>query len=223
MTNDELTNRLLSEAAEEAFWADGANDLSAMRETPPKERKVYDLDERTAQFGEGIVRFALTIPKGPVTNRLIDQLVGAGTSVGANYCEADDAYSRNEFRKNIGICKKEARETKFQLRMVVTAVPELKPQARGLWQEAKELHLIFAAILRRTPRQEGRMTNDGMTKAKAEAERLSKENLARRQAELAELRTILEKMPDDPMAKPLLASRVHSLEAELKQLEIDIR
>ncbi|MBI4326984.1 MAG: four helix bundle protein, partial [Chloroflexi bacterium] len=112
------------------------------------------LEERTARFGEAIVDFALTIPQGPVTNRLIGQLVGSGTSVGANYCEADDAYSRNEFRKNSGTCKKEARETKFQLRMVVRAVPALKPQARKLWQEAKELHLIFAAILRRTPRAE---------------------------------------------------------------------
>ncbi len=89
-----------------------------------------------------------------MTNRLIDQLVGAGTSVGANYCEADDAYSRNEFRKYICICKKEARETKFQLRMVVRAVPASKAQARVLWQEAREPHLIFAAILRKTPRAE---------------------------------------------------------------------
>lgn len=59
------------------------------------------------------------------------------------------------------------------------------------------------------------MTNDGMTKAQAGASRLSQENLARQQAELAELRTILEKMPDDPLAKPLLASRVRSMEAEL--------
>ena len=163
MTNDEKNTRLLNEAAEEAFWAGGTGELLAMRETPNGKERVYDLEERTARFGEAIIDFALAIPQGPVTNRLISQLVGAGTSIGANYCEADDAYSRNEFRKNIGICKKEARETKFQLRMVVRAVPSLKPQARALWQEAKELHLIFAAILRRTPRQTGRMTNDGMT------------------------------------------------------------
>ena len=154
MTNDEINGRLPCEAAEEAFWDDEGNAELVLRETSASERKVYDLEERTARFGETIIDFALTIPKGPVTNRLIDQLVGAGTSVGANYCEADDAYSRNEFRKNIGICKKEAREAKFQLRMVVRAAPALKPRARKLWQEAKELHLIFAAILRRTPRQE---------------------------------------------------------------------
>ncbi len=218
MTNDETNSRLLSEAAEEAFWANGANEPLAMRETPPGAPKVYDLEERTALFGEAIVRFALTIPQGPVTNRLIDQLVGAGTSVGANYCEADDAYSRNEFRKNIGICKKEARETKFQLRMAVTAVPQLKPEARKLWQEAKELHLIFAAILRRTPRDER-----GRPERRANNAGNQGHLLARLQAELAGLRTIFERMPDDPLAKPLMASRVESLQAEVDQMQKELK
>ena len=81
--------------------------------------------------------------------RLIEQLVGAGTSVGANYCEADDGVSRKDFKNKIGTCRKEARETKFFLRMVATAEPGLKPEARGLWQEAKELHLIFSKIWRK--------------------------------------------------------------------------
>jgi four helix bundle protein len=80
---------------------------------------------------------------------LINQLVGAGTSVGANYCEADDAVSRKDFKNKIGICRKEARETKFFLRMVATAEPGLKTEARILWQEAKELHLIFSKIWRK--------------------------------------------------------------------------
>ena len=72
-----------------------------------------------------------------------------GTSGGANYCEADDAVSKKEFLVTINRCRKEARETKFFLRMIATAEPSLKPEARTLWQEAKELHLIFAAIFRR--------------------------------------------------------------------------
>ena len=88
------------------------------------------------------------VPQGPITNRLIDQLVGAGTSVGANYCEADDAVSKKDFRNKISICKREARESKFFVRMLVRAVPELREQAKPLWQEAKELHLIFAKIYR---------------------------------------------------------------------------
>jgi four helix bundle protein len=94
--------------------------------------KPYDLEERTALFGESIIRFAKRVPVSAVTNRLIDQLVGAGTSVGANYCEADDAVSKKDFRHKISISKREARETKFFLRMIATAVPELKEEAKPL-------------------------------------------------------------------------------------------
>src|SRR5438552_8122603 len=80
---------------------------------------------------------------------LIGQAVRAGTSVGANYCEADDAVSKKEFRCKIGTCKKEARETKYWLRMIAAAEEAMKEPARVLWQEAKELHLIFAAIFRK--------------------------------------------------------------------------
>ena len=112
---------------------------------PPR----YDLEERTARFGEAIIRFAKKIPKNPVNNRLIDQLVGTGTSIGANYCEADDAVSKRDFRNKIGTCRKEAKETKFFLRMIATAEENLRAEARELWQEAKELHLIFCSIFRK--------------------------------------------------------------------------
>ena len=110
--------------------------------------KPYDLEDRTTAFAEDIIDFEKTIPVTPVTRRLIDQVVGAGTSVGANYCEADDAVSKKDFRHKISISKREARETKFFLRMIAKAVPELSDQARPLWQEAKELHLIFTKIYR---------------------------------------------------------------------------
>jgi four helix bundle protein len=84
-----------------------------------------------------------------VSAPLIPQLVRAGTSVGANYVEADDADSKKDFRFKIGLCRREARETKHWLRMVVAAEPQLRDDARVLWQEAKELNLIFGAIRRR--------------------------------------------------------------------------
>ena len=113
-----------------------------------EDKRVYDLEERTARFGEAVIGFAKRLPKNPVVLPLIRQIVRSGTSVGANYCEADDAVSKKDFRHKISICKKEARETKHWLRMIVCADPHAKQEARGLWQEAKELHLIFAAILR---------------------------------------------------------------------------
>lgn len=135
------------ELAEEAFWGVEANALPMMRDEATA-RPVYDLEERTAKFGEAIIQFAKKIPQNPVNNRLISQLVGAGTSVGANYCEADDGVSKKDFKNKIGTCKKEARETKFFLRMIATAEEQLKSEARILWCEAKELHLIFCKIWR---------------------------------------------------------------------------
>jgi four helix bundle protein len=114
------------------------------------EKPAFDLEERTALFGEAVIQFAKTIPKNPVTTPLISQIVRSGTSVGANYCEADDAVSKKDFKNKIGTCRKEARETKLWLRMIAAAEPELKAEARKLWQEAKELHLIFAAIWRKS-------------------------------------------------------------------------
>ena len=108
--------------------------------------KKYDLEERTAKFGEKVIMFCKKIPKGPITNPLIVQLVKCATSVGANYSEADDAESKQDFKHKIGICKKESREAKHFIRMAVIAIPELKEEAKPLWQEAKELNLIFNSI-----------------------------------------------------------------------------
>src|SRR5260370_23942652 len=147
MTNVEgmIKHEARRRADEDAFW--GIDQTLVVREDAPAQR-VYDLEERTAHFGEAVIDFARTIPQTVVTSQLISQLVGAATSVGANYVEADDAVSKREFLKNIGTCRKEAREVKHFLRMVVRAVPKLKPTARSLWLEAKELHPIFSKICR---------------------------------------------------------------------------
>ncbi|KKT87873.1 MAG: hypothetical protein UW87_C0022G0006 [Candidatus Moranbacteria bacterium GW2011_GWC2_45_10] len=110
----------------------------------------FDLEERTAKFGEDIIKFCKELPKNTVTVPIIGQLVRSGTSVGANYCEADDAESRKDFKHKIGICKKESRESKHWLRMIAIACEEKKEKARELWKEAKELNLIFNAIINST-------------------------------------------------------------------------
>src|SRR2546423_8175996 len=117
MTNDEgMTKAENAGDAEERFWMDG--ETVVIREGPD-EKRICDLEERTARCGESVIDFAKTIPQNAVTNRLIGQLVGAATSVGANYVEGDDAVSKKAFQKNIGPCRKEARETKHFLRMAV--------------------------------------------------------------------------------------------------------
>jgi four helix bundle protein len=117
-------------------------DSAAVQSDPAagrSKRRPYDLEERTALFGETVIEFAKQVPVNPVTRSLIDQLVRAGTSVGANYCEADDASSNKEFRQKIGYCRKEARETKHWVRMIAKAEPELREAAVCVWQESKEI------------------------------------------------------------------------------------
>ena len=112
-------------------------------------RHPFDLEERTARFGEAIIGFVKKIPRNPVNNRLIDQLVGCGTGIGGNYCEANEGMSKRDFRSVICRCVKEAKETKFFLRMIAAAEPKLAEEARELYSEAKQLHLIFASIFRK--------------------------------------------------------------------------
>jgi four helix bundle protein len=106
------------------------------------------LEERLEKFGEKIIEFARKMPKDVVTLPIIGQMVASATSMGANYCEANDGESKKDFKHKIGICRKESKETMHWLRMSAKACPELADKARILWQEAKEYNLIFGSIAR---------------------------------------------------------------------------
>jgi four helix bundle protein len=112
----------------------------------PESNGRLDLEERTAWFGEAIVRFSKKIPRDPANDTLISQLVGAGTSVGASYCEAVGKASNKDFKTAIGRCKKGAKQTMFFLRMIAAAERSLAEEAGLLYREAKDLMLIFASI-----------------------------------------------------------------------------
>ncbi len=107
----------------------------------------FDLGERTAKFGEEIIGFAKTLERSEINHPLIGQLISSGTSIGANYMDADGAESKKDFRHKIGICKKESKETKHWLRMISEANPNKSIECRKLSQEAQELTLIFSSIL----------------------------------------------------------------------------
>ena|SRR3990167_11074722 len=107
----------------------------------------YDLQERTAKFGEDAIEFALLLPETAVNRPLISQFVRSSTSTGANYMEADGAESKKDFEHKTGIARKEAKETTHWLRMIAKANPDKKEQYRVLWKEAHELALIFSKII----------------------------------------------------------------------------
>ncbi len=109
--------------------------------------KKYDLEERTGKFGTNTIKFVKAIPRNLVDNIFISQLIRSATSVGANYCEADCAESRKDFEHKIAICKKEAKESKHWLKMILVSNPDLKEKIKPLFKEAVELNLIFSAII----------------------------------------------------------------------------
>jgi four helix bundle protein len=128
----------------ENSWA--LSEDSGPESTP---RREFDLEERTASFGENVVRFCKRVPRNPTSDPLVQQRVRAGTSVGANYIEASERVSKKDFRFSISRCVKEAKETKYFLRMIAAAESALAPEARQIYREAHELHLIFATIYRK--------------------------------------------------------------------------
>ena len=91
--------------------------------------------------------FCKEIKQDNINKSILNQIVRSGTSIGANYCEADGAESGKDFRHKIAICKKEAKETKHWLKMITKANPEKIEECRIFWQEAQELTLIFSSIL----------------------------------------------------------------------------
>ena len=111
-----------------------------------KTRKPYDLEERTAVFGENVVKFCRTVKSDNIASPLINQFVRSATSIGANYMEANGASSKKDFVNKIFIRKKECQESKHWLRMLSSAFPDRAEELRKFWKECQELTLIFQKI-----------------------------------------------------------------------------
>lgn len=109
--------------------------------------KKYDLEERTAIFSEKIIKLCREIKENNINKPLVSQLIRSGSSIGANYCEANNASSKKDFQNKIFICKKECQETKYWLRLMSVCCPEDKKELRTLWKETQELTMIFQKII----------------------------------------------------------------------------
>jgi len=113
-------------------------------------KQKYNLEERTTQFSEEVIDFIKILPSNFVSKPLIDQLLRSATSIGANYCEANEANSRKDFINKIAIAKKESKETKYWLRIIAHTFPNFNTEIVKLFKEAEELNLILAAIIRKS-------------------------------------------------------------------------
>jgi len=110
------------------------------------EPNKYDLEERTAKFGEDVIMLCKIIKITIYTEPIIKQILRSATSVGANYMEANGASSKKDFCHKIFICKKEAQETKHWLRMLSSASEQHHDKIKELLDEAIQLSMIFHKI-----------------------------------------------------------------------------
>jgi four helix bundle protein len=109
--------------------------------------RPYDIQDRALLFATEIVDFCRpALPPGMIVRELARQLLRSGTSIGANLEEADAGQSKPDFRSKIAISRKEARETRYWLRLMVHTDPQLQPRADPLIDEARQLINILTTI-----------------------------------------------------------------------------
>ena len=111
-----------------------------------KNNKPYNLEERTLKFGKNIVWLCKALPFNTVNKRLGDQIIRSGTSIGANYREANETDTKRDFKNRIRISKKEAKETIYWLELIIEANANLKEKITPLLEESKELMKILGSI-----------------------------------------------------------------------------
>ena len=114
--------------------------------------QTFDLEERTAVFAESIIDFCREAKGDLISDKIVSQLVRSGTSIGANYHEANECNSKKDFVHKLLIAKKEAKETMYWLRMIARSNPDKKEKTRLFWQEAKEFVLIFSSAIKNSGR-----------------------------------------------------------------------
>ncbi len=115
--------------------------------TEIQKTKRYDLEDRTLEFGKRVLRLSKALPKNTINFKLIDQFVRSGTSMGANYREANETETKKDFKFRMRICRKEGKETIYWINLIVEANPEFEKRVQSLLEENYELVKIFASIL----------------------------------------------------------------------------
>ena len=112
-----------------------------------KSTKQYDLEDRTLAFAKKTRAFTKDLPRTISNIEDIKQLVKASGSVGANYIEANEALSKKDFKMRIKICRKEAKECGYWLKLIEVSHPDLEKEREILLEESIELMKIFGSIL----------------------------------------------------------------------------
>jgi four helix bundle protein len=105
-----------------------------------------ELEKRTRKFAVTIIRLSTTSPNTPEGRVIRNQITKAGTSIGANYREANRARSRSDFKSKIKICESEASETQYWLEVIVELKWLFWEKVKSEYEECSELLAIFTSI-----------------------------------------------------------------------------
>jgi four helix bundle protein len=111
-----------------------------------KYKREFDLEDRTVDFSSNLIKALACTQKTQANLIIINQLLRSGTSIGANYHEANEAMTPKDFKNLIRISKKEAKETIYWLKLLINVEPLKKEQMKTLLDEASQLVRIFASI-----------------------------------------------------------------------------
>lgn len=112
--------------------------------------KKFDLEERTLIFAKKVIDLIRKLPKNTVNFEISSQVIRSTGSIGANYREANDSLGKKDFFMRVRICRKEAKETKYWLELLLHNDPELTVTIHPLITESSELIKIFSAILNKS-------------------------------------------------------------------------
>ena len=115
-------------------------------------REKYDLEERSLHFAMNVRELMKQIPRSISTIEYGKQLIRSSASIGANYIEANESLGNKDFLMHMKICRKEAKETKYWLKLldIPSSKTDTNETREKLIDEAYEFVKIFNAIVTKT-------------------------------------------------------------------------
>ncbi|MHB8105088.1 MAG: four helix bundle protein [Dehalococcoidales bacterium] len=108
--------------------------------------KEFDLEKRTTEFAKAVIKLCKRLPRNPINDRVVGQVVGAAGSVGANYREANDSIGNKDIILRMKIARREAKESQHWLELILEANNN-ETDIRPLIKESIELIKILSSII----------------------------------------------------------------------------
>ena len=124
--------------------------LETKPNTSKRSSKRFDLEDRTLAFAKRVRDFIKRLPNSLANIEDGKQVIRSSGSVGANYIEANESLNKKDFILRIKICRKEAKETGYWLKLLDIQSEQVEKERKDLVQESTELTKIFGAILQKS-------------------------------------------------------------------------